>query len=178
MRMSETTSQPADDNDDDDVIRLRDATRTVEFQGELLSRVSTEVPSLPRWTTMELYRMTDGTNRYVLSIVGYSVVYHVSDGFCDSGVSIPITELPSDAEPCVKCKPPFYGEDRTATGTVNMEENYYQVAVCDSAAAVRTRLEMRKHGEPPALSRPALRLLKIAAHTDSAFDAGSVVERL
>lgn len=158
-----------------DLIKVRDATKTIEFQGRLLAHVTTESPNSPRWTVFDLYQVTDGTHRYVISIIGRSVVYHVHDGDCNTGIPNAMSLLPPDAEPCPRCRPDVGDLD---ADTVDLEEDYYNVAVCADRAEVELRLRTRHDGTVGTLSRPALRLLQLAASEDPAFDAGATVERL
>jgi hypothetical protein len=159
-----------------ELFRVRDAARTLEFFGSLLAHVTTESPRLPRWTTMDLYRADDG--RYVLSVVGHSVVYHVHDGPCNSGVPLPASRLASDAEPCPRCRPPGYDVDPGPDDVIDMEEDYYTVTVCPTAREVVDRLKTRRNGTTGPLSRPAMRLLQIAGTLDDAFSADQVIDRL
>lgn len=158
--------------------RVRDTTKTVEFLGVLLAHVTTESADSPRWTTFDLYHLTDGSERYVLSITGRSVLYHLHDGTCNTGVPTPVDKLPPDAEPCPRCQPPGYAVDADRGETVDMEEDYHNVAVCRGRDDVELKLKTRHDGSVGTLSRPAVRLLQLAALRDSAFDARSAVERL
>lgn len=177
MRVSgEVTVRVSGDDNQMSLFRLRDVARTVEFYGIELARVSTETSSQPRWTTMELYRTDDG--RYVLSVVGHSVVYHVHESSCNSGVETPVSDVPPDAEPCPRCRPQPVDYLVDDTTTVDMEEDYPTVSVCSSTADVITRLRARRNGSVGPLSRPAMRLLKTAATIDPAFDPENVVDRL
>lgn len=141
--------------------RLKDSDREVQFTGELLSEVSTDNSSSPRWTEMELYKITVGPNagKYVLSVMGRSVVYHEHNGTCNSGVPTAVEEIDEEFEPCYKCKPPAPGA-LAGVATVDLEEDRPQVHV----VADGTEL-LRKLRNPKAnvISGPGQRLLAIAA---------------
>jgi len=162
--------------------RVQDAARYLEFEGVRLSEVSTETDAVPRWTDMALYRTDDG--RYVLSIVGRSVVYHEHNGRCNSGIPTPVAEINDDLaeelEPCVKCNPEPLDE---FTGLmVSLEEDRPAAYVCASADDVVTQLRnpkatgSRGTGQ---ISGPGQRLLAIAAGVDEGIrNAVTVVNRI
>lgn len=142
-------------------IRLRDSDREVEFEGVLLSEVSTDNSSSPRWTEMELYKITVGPNagKYVLSVMGRSVVYHVHNGPCNSGVPVSTKEIDEEFEPCFKCNPPAPAA-LAATLTVDLEEDRPQVHVVADGYELLRKLRNPKAN---AISGPGQRLLAIAA---------------
>lgn len=150
-----------------DVIRVQDAGDTKQFRGVKLSWVSTESERTPRWTEMALYKMTDGTERYVLHVIGRSVIYHEVGSACNSGVSTNSTNVPGDAEPCFKCNPANRGgipiED-----VVAMEEDRYTVHVCATPERVVAQLRNPRMGGRTAgvISGPGQRLLNEAALKD------------
>jgi hypothetical protein len=147
------------------------------FEGEIIGEpVSTEIPSQPRWLELELYRVTDGTGRYVLHTVGRSVVYHSRGSSCNRGVpkraSDLFKEIP-DAEPCRKCHP-----NRNAS-VYEMEIDKHTTYECTSAADVLTKLKesSRRHpDDPDQLSAPALRLLEMVSQRDEAIARAATVE--
>lgn len=166
-----------------ELFRVTGALTTLEFQGVRVAEVDTATERSPRWTVMELYRITDGPSagRYVLSIIGCTVVYHHHGSACNTGVPTPSDELPAEAEPCERCTPSL-----TAGGvdTVDLEEEWRNVQVCDGAQAVRDVLLTTSRGKrtgargAATLSRPAENLLQRAAQADPAFDPSRFVERL
>lgn len=157
---------------------VRDTTRTLEFEGELLAHVTTESSNSPRWSVFDLYRLADDSDRYVLAITGRSVLYHVHDGDCNTGVPTSVDKLPPDAEPCPRCEPFPFNKTIDALTMVDMEEDYHNVTVCRGRAEVELKLKTRHDGTIGILSRPAVRLLQLAAIKDPAFDASAAVERL
>jgi hypothetical protein len=110
---------------------------------------------------MELYQITDGPNqgKYVLSVMGRSVVYHVHNGSCNSGVPIAATEIDDEFEPCNRCNPPG-AESLAATLTVDLEEDRPQVHV---VADPQELLKKLHNPRANAISGPGQRLLAIAA---------------
>lgn len=163
--------------------QVQDAARILEFEGQLLSDVSTETDSNPRWTEMELYRTING--QYVLCIIGRSVVYHAHAGRCNSGVPTPVAEMDSDLldelEPCYKCNPPT-DEELVTSVTIDLEEDRHAVHVCDTAKEVVAKLRNPKAaaGRTTGLiSGPGQRLLGIASRVDQDIkDAATVVDRI
>jgi len=166
-----------EDQDIARLVRVPDVDKVLEFEGELLADVTTEVPDSPRWTEMELYHLTDGTGRYVLHVVGRSVVYHVHDGPCNSGTATAAVEIPDDAEPCQVCRP---GRDLPDDVTFDYEDDRHSAHVCADAPAVLVALRStgsRATSRP--FSNPAMRLLAAARQCDRDIDALlSGVERL
>lgn len=164
-------------------IRLRDSYREVEFEGVLLSEVSTDNSSAPRWTEMELYVITTGTNagKYVLSVMGRSVVYHVHNGSCNSGVPTAVKDIDEEFEPCHKCNPPS-PRALTSVATVDLEEDRPQVHV---VADPQELLKKLHNPRANAISGPGQRLLAIAAMYENGeakdqgiYNAINRVERL
>lgn len=162
--------------------RVQDAARYLEFDGVLLSDVSTEQDTVPRWTEMSLYRTVDG--RYVLRVIGRSVVYHVHDGRCNSGIPISVDDIDDDLldelEPCVKCNPEPLEE---FTGLmVSLEEDRHTVHVCATADDVVAKLRNPKATGSRGtgmISGPGQRLLAIAASADEGVrNAVTVVDRI
>lgn len=194
--MMTQASERVNGSDESVLIRVRDSAGYKEFQGRLLSHVSTETPELPRWTEMHLYKVTDGTERYVLKITGRSVVYHAHDGRCNSGVPMTVTSLLSqvgddgeglvlldELEPCQKCQPAEPEELEALTdGIVDVEEDRHTVHVCATAdAVVNTLRNPKSMGSRGAgmISGPGQRLLAAAALVDAGVkNAVTTVDRL
>lgn len=162
-----------------ETIRVRDAAQIIEFDGFMLSNVSTETSAIPRWTEMELYRTEDG--RYVLCIIGRSVVYHRHDGPCNSGVPTPIAELSDDLmedlEPCRRCNPPDV-EELARVSTIDLEEDRHAAHVADRAADVISKLRDPKSSSG-SISGPGQRLLAMASKVDDGIrSAATQVNRI
>jgi hypothetical protein len=163
------------------VVKVPDAGRTLEFPGFLLGEVSTQIRDNPRWLEISLYKVTDGTGRYVLHLCGASVVYHRHNGSCNTGVPTPPERMPLDAEPCKVCQPPrvLDGEDDLFTWGLNsdsrlwdLEQDRYTTYTCRTAEAVVEQLRKprnRKNSEDGTLSAPAQRLLDLVSAVDENF---------
>jgi len=159
-----------------EIHRVQDVDRVLEFEGTMITNITTEVPDSPRWLELELYRLTDGTDRYVLHVVGRSVVFHLHDGPCNTGVETPFDQLPEDSEPCFKCKPIRAVEE---IDTVDLESDRHTVHVCDTAADVVSKLRLPRGGASGSFSAPSRRLLDHAAMSDDGIRAAiSPVQRL
>lgn len=155
---------------------LTDSSQSVDFEGYHLGHVSTERDSSPRWTIMDLYKIHEPQTdaRYVLDIQGRSVLYHSSDGNCNTGTPTPVSLLPQDAEPCGKCLPRgVVGDPDT---WVEMEINQREITPCITPADVVKCLRGTRGGQQ--LSRPAQRLLASAMVADDAFDPTNIVSHL
>jgi len=165
-----------------EVLRVRDADRVLEFYGTRIADVTTESARSQRWTDMNLYHLTDGTDRYVLQTVGRSVVYHEHDSACNSGTATRVFDLPEDAEPCTRCRPPVYVDCDDDETVVDLESNRYSVYVCATATDVISRLRISRVTATATLdsfSAPAMRLLDHARQVDAGVAAAlQVIERL
>jgi hypothetical protein len=161
----------------DHVITVHDDIGIKSFHGVLLSEVSTEnsthahsAPLKPRWLEMELYRFTDGTHRYLVHLVGKSVIYHIQGAGCDTGVPTPLSELPEDGEACPICTPPSISVmDELATPPLaSLEQDYNTVYTGDGPHGLLEEMEKRRPKNFPSgrLSAPAQRLLDLAAQKD------------
>lgn len=165
------------------VYEVESADRVIKFRGELIADVVSQPANLPRWTEMELFRLTDGTGRYVVHIIGCSVLYHTHNSDCNAGIGTRLADLPEDAEPCPRCRPVSVTEKvRVHEGdrVVDFEVDRHTTHVCASADEAVDRL--RSTGARNAtheFSGPALRLLTAAAQRDPAINRVlNVVEEL
>ncbi len=135
---------------------------------------STEQGGSLRWAELALYRMTDGTGRYVVYVVGRSVVYHVLDNACGprgrrSGKPVAGDKVNEDREPCARCLPPDLDE-LTALDTVDQEVDWHTLDVCVSPMEVLRVLRNQDTPWKP-YSAPAERLIEAAKAADPAFAA-------
>lgn len=157
----------------DGVIKLAMLDRTLEFQGELVESATMETAEQQRWTELELYRVTDGTGRYVLYVLGRSVVYHVHDGACNTGTPMKVRDLDEDAEPCKECHPDGLEMD----ALVDRETDRSSAYVCETVAEVLDHLRSRR--APDRFTAPGLKLLEKVVAVDEVFArAMRTVERL
>ena len=85
---------------------VKDGDRTLQFNGVLLAKSTSERKDAHRWIEFELYRTESGS--YILSRIGVSLMYH---GAACSLVSkyhlseAPAYELDNNAVPCSECEP-------------------------------------------------------------------------
>lgn len=158
------------------LVRVQGDDTVLEFNGELIATATTHWPGKPRWLDMELWRVTDGTGRYVIGRVGRSLVYHKHDGPCGRGVPVLATDLDATAIPCVDCGAPALNITKAMPGRHVMKEAEHPSAeVCEGAQEVLQALRMSGVG----YSAPAQRLLDIARLRDQRVnEAMSTVRRL
>lgn len=155
---------------DQDLIRITGEDRTYVFHGALITDVTTEASTLPRWTEIELYRFTDGTARYLVHIIGRSVIYHRSGSVCNSGVPTPMFDLTEDAEPCPRCRPPKYVDSDQDDIVVDVESDRHTVAVCATVPEVFNALKVPGR---VGFTAPAQRLIDRAKLADPVFAAAT-----
>jgi hypothetical protein len=183
------------DIDENTWVELPDTIGTSRFRGELLAEVSTQTGRTLRWTTMQLFKITGGEHQgqYVVSITGHTTVYHTVGSSCNSGVPTLLVDLPDeDLVPCHLCMKDervIYLVDHPddsdpdnfmETWAVNMEKKWYHVARCTDPQQVVVELRKRRGKAPTTgeMSRPAVRLLQLAALKDQAFDPRNMVNEL
>lgn len=151
-----------------DLIQVEGEDRTYGFRGRLLAHVTTETDASPRWTEIELYELTDGTGRYVVHIVGRSVLYHHHDSPCNAGVPTKMLDLVEDAEPCPRCQPPRYRDCDQDDLVVDAESDRHTITVCAGVTEVLDALRLpNRRG----YSAPAQRLLDEVRHSHPEFAA-------
>ncbi len=152
---------------------VRDGSRTLTFNGELLGASSSYRRGSTRWIEFELYKTESGS--YVLSRVGVSVVFHsgacelvTKYGLHDSSVS----ELSTDAVPCDSCQPTYEAQ------LVFPEKYRYWAQVSDDPQAVLDALYKYDEGGARYLTWVARRVLEEAADNDSEIDSVYRVEHI
>ena len=162
---------------------VRDGLESWTVTGVRLAAVSTETPVEPRWIELRLYRATgDGVTiragSYILHIIGMSVVYHLHDSDCNTGVPTRVDALPPEAEPCPRCKPLGIA-DLHGDFVVDLEAERHTMHVCEDVHGVLGKLvQARPQGRLGGkLSAPAQRLLEIAAQADEEVERGVRVTR-
>jgi hypothetical protein len=111
------------------VRQVQDAIGFKQFNGYLLHRVSTEVRHKPQWLEIELWKVTDGTGRYVLHFTGKSVLVHKYGSDCNTGVPTAFSELSIDAESCRKCRPDL--QHALPTAIFEAETDRHKAEICD-----------------------------------------------
>lgn len=162
----------------------------LEFPGELVADSSSDDQTQTRWTELVLYRLTDDTGRYVLQVIGRSLIYHALTG-CSRGVQVTLRELADRylsedcadpiPEPCADCHPvDIEADDALVDGTVvKMEVDWYAAHECPTVPVLLERLRLTRGRSAGQFSMPALLLLDRAKRVDPAIAAAlSQVRRL
>lgn len=88
------------------MFQVRDANRTLQFEGTELGHTSSERRGALRWVEFTLYRTNGGT--YILSRVGQTLIFH--DPSCLVAARNGLASIPADAltdghVPCPECRP-------------------------------------------------------------------------
>lgn len=120
---------------------IRNGVQEMEFLGDMLSHVSTERDDSVRWTEIKIFK-TQGGN-YVIQTLGVSVVFHAEGSRCTKkGQELLGSQLPEDAEPCVRCGPLDQGEDRTFI----MERNLSRAKVVEDPSRLEEAMVSYDNG--------------------------------
>ena len=145
------------------MFEVKDGSRTLQFNGKLLGRSSSQKRDSLRWIEFELYRTENGS--YVLSRVGVSVVYHVSS--CHLVKRYGLTEVavgdvksPRDLVPCEICSPSL------SAAVIFPEKDRNWAQVSDDAGAVLEALYKYDDSGARYLTHVAQRLMAEAADHD------------
>lgn len=144
---------------------VKDGSRTLTFEGDLLGKSSSYRRDSTRWIEFELYRTESGA--YILSRVGVSLVFH--SGACELvskyGLhDVVVDELDSQAVPCDMCQPTFEAQ------LVFPEKYRYWAQVSDDPQAVLDALYKKDDHGAKYLTRVAQRLLEDASSLDQNID--------
>lgn len=140
---------------------VKDGDRTLQFNGTLLAKSSSERRGAYRWIEFELYKTESGA--YILSRIGVSLIFH---GAACSLVSkyklneASSQELRGDAVPCVDCNP----DD--SLDLIFPEKYRYWAQVSDHPEAVLDALYKYDDNGAYYLTSVAQRLLQQAAKVD------------
>ena len=141
---------------------VKDGDRTLQFNGTLLAKSTSERRGAYRWIEFELYRTESGS--YILSRIGVSLIFH---GAACSLVTkyrlndAPSYELKDNAIPCEECQP-----DKSLD-FVSPEKYRYWAQVSDTPEAVLDALYKYDSNDARYLTSVAQRLLQEAAKVDS-----------
>ena len=151
---------------------VKDGSRTLTFNGELLGASSSYRRGSTRWIEFELYKTESGS--YVLSRVGVSLVFH--SGACElvSKYGLHdalVAELENEATPCETCQPTFEAQ------IVFPEKYRYWAQVSDDPQAVLDAL-YKDDGTTRYLTWVARRVLEESADNDPEIDAVYRVEHI
>lgn len=140
---------------------VRDGDRTLQFNGTLLAKSTSERRGAYRWIEFELYKTESGA--YILSRVGVSLIFH--GAACSLVSKYKLTEslsqeLRSDAVPCIDCNPD------ESLDLVFPEKYRYWAQVSDQPEAVLDALYKYDENGAYYLTSVAQRLLQQAAKVD------------
>lgn len=173
-------------------IKVRDRIGPLAFQGQMIADVSWTYEEAAesgndRWTNITLYRVHEGTTpyKYVIQVIGRSVIYHLADGPCGKGVRMKVGLLSaaSDQErydalrPCgVRGCNPLDLEDLSPDDTVAVEVDrptLHKCADADQVVRVLYAAGPPSHngGEPKDFSWLNMRLLTAASSVDPDIEA-------
>lgn len=144
------------------MISVRDGDRTLQFNGTLLAKSTSERRGAYRWIEFELYKTESGS--YILSRIGVSLVFH--GAACKLVSKYGLTEKPNyelfyDAEPCEECSPD------ASLDLVFPEKYRYWAQISEKPEAVLEALYKYDQNGARYLTGVAQRLMKDAARVDS-----------
>lgn len=157
--------------------RLKDKLDDVEFVGEQIAFATTETATSTRWTEVTIYR-TIG-QQYVIQRVGRSVLYHLHDGVCNTGIPTAYADIPQgdeDLVPCDRCNPPDV-DDLEIDELVDLELDRYNVDICQ-ADEVATKLQLSRPDGSTFMSQVAGRALAQALAADPALRQSVTVRKV
>lgn len=142
--------------------QVRDGSRTLQFEGELLGESSSWRPGANRWVEFKLYKTTSGS--YVLSRIGETNFYHhpecvvVKRNYLKE---VPTIDVKSSMVPCPQCRP------RKADFPFMCPETpRYWAQVCTTPSAVREALYKVDEAGNRYLTSVAQRLLDDVSYKD------------
>lgn len=140
---------------------VKDGTRTLQFEGELLGSSSSEEPGKSRWVEFALYKTRRG--QYIISRVGISITYHTEQ--CSTVVRNRLSlvserEIPPYYIPCANCKPQRLIDD------LYPETPRYWAQVSESARGVISLLMKYDENDVAYLTNVAKNLLETSAVQD------------
>ena len=157
-------------------LEVRDGSRRITFEGEMIAFVSSAGNSKPRWSEYKLYKTITGT--YVLEKVGRSIVVHMPG--CPEIIDTlnRFQEENPGRDPtdgwwfCEACT-----NDRVDITALLVEHNRHWVTISEDPMHIIDALYRRKEGARH-LPRLSLELLDSAARVDDAIAEAFRVERI
>ena len=152
---------------------VKDGSRTLTFEGQLLGESSSYRRGSTRWIEFELYKTHSGA--YILSRVGVSLVFH--SGACELvnkyGLhDASVDSLSPEATPCESCNPTYEAQ------LVFPEKYRYWAQVSEDPQAVLDALYKYDDGGARYLTWVARRVLEEAADNDPDIDSVYRVEHI
>jgi hypothetical protein len=148
------------------MIEVRDGSRTLQFNGVLLSDSTSWRKGSTRWIEFTLYKTESGS--YILSRIGVSLVYHTASCALVKRYGlqeVPSSDLTKDAISCEDC-----GATRSAT-IVFPEKSRYWSQVSEDPGAVLDALYKFDESGARYLTNVAQRLLEDASDVDSGIES-------
>lgn len=144
------------------MFEVKDGSRTLQFNGELLASSSSWRRGSTRWIEFDLYCTESGS--YILSRVGVSLIFH--GAVCPLVSRYNLQEKPSNtletaAIPCDECSPD------TSTGLVFPEKYRHWAQISDKPDAVLEALYKYDDNGARYLTTVAKKLLQEASKVDS-----------
>lgn len=154
--------------------QVRDGSRVMQFEGELLAKSSSWQRGSYRWVEFELYRTKSGT--YVLGRIGHTRLFH--DPECaivrrNHLKTSDIDELTDDHVACGECSP-----NEALLNAVAIEKPRYFALISDSPAAVLEALYKYDASGARYLTLVAQRLVEKAGELDARLDKAYRVETI
>jgi hypothetical protein len=155
------------------VHKVKDGSRTLQFDGALLAESSSQTRNSNRWIEFALYKTTNGS--YVLSRVGVSLVFHSAT--CPLVKKYKLKEsspeeLSDLAVPCEECYP-----DRDLP-IVFPEKDRTWAQVSEEPSAVLEALYKYDYSGAMYLTNVARRLLEMASDQDAGIESVYRVEMI
>lgn len=153
--------------------QVRDGSRLLSFDGELLATASSRTPDRDRWTEMRIYRTSGGS--YILEKVGRSIRLHMPGcGDILPGKDLPLfqSEHPGDDPEvgyswCERCSPPI-GEEYDFPSLLVEEDRFWATISTDPEVIIDAL--WRKREGYRRLPRISTQLLTDLCLVDPAFD--------
>ena len=147
------------------MFEVKDSSRTLQFNGKLLSKSSSWCKGSVRWIEFALYKTENGS--YVLSRIGVSLIYHGAT--CEKveryNLMYEFTEnLEKDAIPCEECYP------NRSLPIIFPERYRYWAQVSDNPQPVLDALYKYNESGARYLTYVARELLEAASKNDENID--------
>jgi hypothetical protein len=148
----------------------------VEITGDRIGHGSSRRSGSPAWAEVEVYKLAD--SGYLVHRTGVSLVYHTPGTACTTrderqrGEPAGVDDLPDDAEPCPKCRPPYPRELPDGPATVRYEFPRHAFDGCDTPERVAEKLTVIRHRDKTQsvqFSQPVNDCLEECARNDAGF---------
>lgn len=153
--------------------KIRDGLRELIIEGDLLSESTSKSVGKDRWIEFKLFKTYSGV--YVVSRVGYSVLFHAED--CEvvsrNRLSAELAENMEEGEytPCFKCNPVWFNPDG-----IFPEKPRHHAQVCQSARGVVEYLHKEDKTGIVFLTNVARNLLENASSVDEGIRKAYMTE--